>query len=274
MDGIPAKDGDRLVDWGLTSDDYAAFRPGYPDSFFERLGRELGLALPGLRVLDLGCGTGALSRGLARRGARVTGIDVAEDQVRAARRLAAEEGLDARFEVRAAEDTGEPPAAYDLVTASSCWLYFDAAAALDEVRRVAAPGGRLMTCHLCWLPRLDAIARASEELVLRHNPEWGGADWPGEIARVPGWTPRDFVFLGALEYDEALPFTRETWRGRFRACRGVGATMTAEEVARFDAEHAALLERVADPEFTVLHRIDAHLLGVDRLGTPGPAGAD
>lgn len=45
-----------------------------------------------------------------------------------------------------------------------------------------------------------------------------------------------------------------------RACRGVGASLPAEEVGRFDAEHGALLERIAPERFTVLHRIDAHLL--------------
>lgn len=263
MDGIRPHDGDRCIDWGRTSDDYAAWRPGYPDSFYQRLG-DLDVALDGLRVLDLGCGTGALSLGLARRGAHVIGVDIAAPQVEAARRRAAEQGLDARFEVRPAEDTGVPDGSIDLVTASQCWLYFHPKRVLDEVRRVTARRGRLMTCHLCWLPRLAPIARASEALILAHNPDWGGADWPGLIAAKPGWTPDDFSFLDNVEYDEELPFTRESWRGRIRACRGVGAALTDEEVQRFDAEHAALLEKIAPEAFGVLHRIDAHLLATGR----------
>ena len=45
-----------------------------------------------------------------------------------------------------------------------------------------------------------------------------------------------------------------------RACRGVGATLGDDEVAAFDAEHAALLARIAPDPFNVLHRVDAHLL--------------
>jgi hypothetical protein len=166
------------------------------------------------------------------------------------------------------------------VTASQCWLYFDTERALDEVRRVSAAGARLMTCHLCWLPRLDEIARRSEALVLAHNPHWTGADWPGLIAAKPAWTPDDFRFLGNLEYDEGLPFTRESWRGRMRASRGVGASMSAQEVARFDAEHAVLLDKIAPEAFQVLHRIDAHLLltglstGRSTGSSPGASAAD
>ena len=61
-------------------------------------------------------------------------------------------------------------------------------------------------------------------------------------------------------FDESIPFTRESWRGRIRACRGVGATLDAEQVAAFDGEHEALLSRVTDDTFQVLHRIDAHVL--------------
>lgn len=259
MDGIRPRDGSRSIDWGKTSDDYIAFRPGYPDSFFERL-RELDVDFDGLRVLDLGCGTGALAIAMAQRGAHVTGIDIAENQVRAAHERARALGLDADFRVAPAEQTGLDDASFDLATASQCWLYFDAPRACRELERVLVPEGRVMTCHLCWLPRLDATARASETLVLKHNPEWSAADWPGLIAAVPGWKPEHWEFLGNLEYDEPLPFTRESWRGRIRACRGVGATLSDDEVRAFDEEHAALLDRIAPEEFTILHRIDAHVM--------------
>jgi hypothetical protein len=59
-------------------------------------------------------------------------------------------------------------------------------------------------------------------------------------------------------YDEPIPFTRESWRGRIRACRGIGAGLPAEEVRRFDAAHADLLSRIVPESFNVLHRLDAH----------------
>ena len=59
--------------------------------------------------------------------------------------------------------------------------------------------------------------------------------------------------------EEPLEFTREAWQGRIRACRGIGASLSAEDVERFDAEHRALLEGIAPDTFTVLHQMTIHV---------------
>ncbi len=259
MHGIRPIDGGRAANWSRTSSDYAIHRPGPPDSLYARL-KALGVGLPGQRILDLGTGTGLLARQFARQGARVTGIDIAEGQVGAARRLAAAEGLDISFAVAPAEDTGRQAGSFEAVTASQCWLYFDAPRAIAEVRRLLAPGGVLVTTHFSWLPRLDPIARRSEDLVLAFNPDWGGADWAGIIPPMPRWAEADFNLTGMFWYDEDVPFTAEAWRGRIRACRGIGATLDDATVRRFDEAHATLLADSAGPSFTIRHRIDAHIL--------------
>ena len=68
-----------------------------------------------------------------------------------------------------------------------------------------------------------------------------------------------FDLYAMFVFDAMIPFTRESWHGRFRACRAIGTTLTADAVRDFDREHEALLRRVAPEQFTVLHRIDAHL---------------
>ena len=249
----------RRFDWGRTSVDYARHRPGPPDSFYERLWA-LGIGHPGQRILDLGTGTGVLARRFALQGSRVTGIDIAVPQIEAARRLAVADGLDVSFRVAPAEETEAPNSSFDVATANQCFLYFDPQRTLAELRRVLVPGGRLMVSHFSFLPRLDPIARAAEELVLRFNPVWSGADWDGAVAPVPGWAKRpDLRLVGFFVYDEAIPFTRETWRGRMRACRGIGAGLPDEQVGAFDRAHAELLESIAPAEFTVLHRLDARV---------------
>jgi SAM-dependent methyltransferase len=248
----------RVIDWGRTAEDYAQHRAGPPASFFQRL-LDLGVGLPGQRILDLATGTGALARSFAAQGCRVTGTDIAAGQIDMARRLADAQGLQVDFRVAAAEQVVFPAASFDVATANQCWLYFDDARTLQALRAQLVPRGLLVIGHFSWLPREDPIARASEELVLQFNPAWRGADWSGAVPELPGWPDQGVRVRSRFVYDEPVGFTRDGWRGRMRACRGVGATLTAAEVADFDQAHAQLLDRIAPARFFIPHRIDAHL---------------
>lgn len=261
MHGVGTVDPGRTIDWGRTSGDYAAWRPGPPPRFYELL-RALGIGLPGQRILDLGTGTGVLARQFARQGCVVSGIDVAPNQLAMAKQLAADEGLQIDFREAGAEDLPFALDAFDVATANQCWLYFDPDKAVPEVKRVLTAGGLLVTSHFSWLPRLDPIAGASEELVLQHNPAWTAADYAGGVPQSPRWAEGRCDVRAHFVFDEAIAFTHESWRGRMRACRGVGAALSEQEVRRFDADLAALLSRIAPAEFHVRHRIDAHVLRV------------
>lgn len=61
-------------------------------------------------------------------------------------------GVHVTYVVAAAEDTGRPDDAFDVVSVGQCFHWFDHAAAAAEARRVLVPGGRLIIAHFDWLP--------------------------------------------------------------------------------------------------------------------------
>ena len=248
----PAIDGGKAFDWGRTSEDYAKFRDIYPPAFYEKI-LSRGLCRDGQRVLDIGTGTGVIPRNLYRFGAKWTGTDIAEHQILQAKRLAAENGMEIDFCAAATEELNFPDGSFDVITACQCFWYFDHKRVMPELARMLVPGGKLVVLYMAWLPFEDPIAGESEKLVLQYNPGWTGA---GEM-RHPIWIPdvalETFDLLEHEEYDLAVPFTKESWHGRMKACRGVGASLSPAELASWETAHQALLDRIAPPEFEVLH---------------------
>lgn len=55
------------------------------------------------------------------------------------------------------------------------------------------------------------------------------------------------------EYPLKVHFTRESWNGRMKACRGIGASLAENEIAAWEDEHMRLLSETAPPEFDILH---------------------
>lgn len=106
---------------------------------------------PGLRWLDLACGTGAMAERAAAAGADVTGIDLAPVLIETARERAAEQGLEIDYRVGDCEDLDVDDGAFEAVS-STCGIMFapDQAAAARELARITAPGGRI--CLANWTP--------------------------------------------------------------------------------------------------------------------------
>jgi demethylmenaquinone methyltransferase/2-methoxy-6-polyprenyl-1,4-benzoquinol methylase len=104
----------------------------------------------GQRVLDIGCGTGALTLRAARRGATVKGIDVNPEMLEIAQSRAREAGLEDRIEFRemgVAELDGEPPESFDIVMSGLCFSELGEGEldfGLAQAKRILKPTGRLI----------------------------------------------------------------------------------------------------------------------------------
>jgi ubiquinone/menaquinone biosynthesis C-methylase UbiE len=245
-------DGGKAFDWGRASSDYARYRDIYPPVFFGKVA-ERGLCVKGQKVLDMGTGTGVVPRNMYGYGAEWTGADISENQIAQARLLAEREGKKIDFVVSSAEDIDFPDGAFDVITACQCFFYFDYDAVVPKLAKLLKKGGRLVILFMAWVPEDDRLAKASEDLVLKYNPKWSGGGYKRAPVFVPEIAGEYFVNEAAEDYDLMVPFTRESWNGRMKACRGVGASMAPEEIAAWEREHMEMLEKSAPAEFEVLH---------------------
>ena len=245
-------DAGKAFDWGRTSEDYAKYRDIYPEKFYRRI-LDRGLCVRGQKVLDLGTGTGVLPRNLYRYGACWTGTDISPEQIRQARRLSEDAGMKIDFQAVSAEEMDFPEESFDVITACQCFWYFDHERVMPELARILKQDGKLLILYMAWLPFEDEIAGKSEELVLKYSPGWTGAGETRHPIGIPDAAYEYFELEEHEEYDVKVPFTRETWHGRMRACRSVGASLSGEELAKWEDEHRKLLDETAPEQFEVLH---------------------
>ena len=245
-------DAGKAFDWGKTSEEYAKYRDIYPEEFYRKI-VDRGLCIKGQKVLDLGTGTGVLPRSMYRFGADWVGTDISPEQIEQAKRLSESAGMKIDYYASSTEELDLPKESFDVITACQCFWYFDHERVMPKLSELLKPDGKLLILYMAWLPYEDEIAGKSEELVLKYSPKWTGA---GET-RHPIWIPdvayRYFKLTDHEEYDVRVPFTKESWHGRMKACRGVGASLSGEELARWDEEHRKLLDAIAPEEFEVLH---------------------
>lgn len=123
--------------------------------------------LAGVRLLDIGCGDGALVCAAAARGAEATGLDPDPAMLAAARSRAAKAGLRMIFREGRVERLPFPDASFDVVAAITVLCFVpDAAGAVREMARVLRPGGCLV---------LGELGRWSSWAMLRRVRGWLGS---------------------------------------------------------------------------------------------------
>lgn len=243
-------DGGKAFDWGRASDEYAKYRDIYPREFYEKI-VDRGLCIEGQNILDIGTGTGVLPRNMYCYGGKWSGTDISEEQIRQARILSV--GMDINYYPIATEDIDFPSESFDVITACQCFWYFKHEQVIPNLYRMLKHDGKLLILYMAWLPFDDVIAGESEKLVLKYSPYWSGAGETIHPIAIPECYKEKFEIAYHEEYPLKVHFTRESWNGRMKACRGVGASLSKEELALWEQEHRKLLSEIAPDEFDVLH---------------------
>lgn len=147
--------------------------------------------LEGLRVLDIGCGGGLISEPLARLGARVTGLDPADENIEAARRHAAGQNLAIDYRVARVEDLASQGEMFDAVVCLEVVEHVpDVAAFLKACASLTRPGGLMLLSTINRTLKAYLLAIIGAEYVLRWLPvgthQWERFVTPGELERHLG----------------------------------------------------------------------------------------
>lgn len=191
--------------WNSGGADYEKVSRSIADSIEHAVLRLL--PQPGERILDLATGTGWTSRLVVRRGAKVVGIDLGQDLIKAAQEHARAEELDIEYRVGDAESLPFKDGEFDAVI-STCGIMFASRpeAAASELARVTRKKGRIALTT--WLPDSNVFEMfkvMKPYIAPPPNPappspfEWGKAE------RVRELLGRDFD----LKFEDGTSFYRE-----------------------------------------------------------------
>lgn len=242
---------DRAESFGADPEGYDRARPDYPAPLLDEL------LAPGPRlVLDVGAGTGQVTRMVAARGVPVIGVEI-DDRMAAVARA---QGLDVRT---GRFETGDEPAdgSVDLIVCGQAWHWIDPAAGVARAVRLLGSGG-VLAPFWNWAvlddparARFDDVYRSeapqlAERSVLRGG---GPATVPEVIDRLRA--SGSFVSVRVLTYHREVAYSGDRWLelvGTHSDHRALGPSV----LRRLQARLGAVIDALGG-ELSVNYRTDA-----------------
>jgi SAM-dependent methyltransferase len=235
--------------FSAVADIYERARPTYPPEVVKHLANRLDLRR-GRSVVDLGAGTGKLTRLLADTGARVVAVEPLAEMRETLERVVPEaESLEGTAEAIPLGD-----ASADAVTAAQSFHWFDAVTAVGEIYRVLRPGGAV---GLVWNMRdvTDPLqARLEELLAPLRQPRLADLpwDWQAVVEESPFFTRPT-----RTSFPWAQRMTRDDLVDRVSSTSFV-AQLTEEDRDRLLEDARALVDHLEEP-FPFRYRADVYV---------------
>jgi len=169
------------------------------------------------RILDVGCGGGILSEGLANLGAEVLGIDLSEELIDIAELHSLESGIGAQYQKISAEALAErEPESFDHVTCMEMLEHVPQPGSIIQAcARLVKPGGMVFFSTLNRKPKAYLLAIVAAEYILKMLPK-GTHDYktfirPSELSQLARAAGLELQGMVGIEYN---PFTKRFSLGK------------------------------------------------------------
>ena len=179
----------------------------------------------GKRIVDVGCGGGILTEGLARAGADALGIDLSQELLDIAELHSLESGVDVKYQKISAEQlAGEQPESFDHVTCMEMLEHVpDPGSIIKACSQMVKPGGMVFFSTLNRVPKSWLLAIVAAEHLLKMVPK-GTHDYktfikPSELSQSARDAGLELRGMTGIEYN---PVSR-----RFRLGRDIGVNYIA-----------------------------------------------
>lgn len=211
------------VNFGSVAKSYALYRNDIPRELIESL-KIRGINFSKKNVVDLGAGTGALSRLLAQEGACVVGVEPSIELIEQAKVFDEKNGINIKYINNYSESTGLEEGKFDIVTVMRAWHWFDRNKVLLEIKRALKEKGFLIIMDSGFTSKNEVVVDTLD-LIKSHMPngELKSAGSKAEAKQIINsfpidwfqeWKEQDFDLRETYKFEYTVSFTNEEWCGR------------------------------------------------------------
>eukprot|EP01095_Lingulamoeba_sp_RSL-Kostka_P003567 TRINITY_DN14545_c0_g1_i1.p1 TRINITY_DN14545_c0_g1~~TRINITY_DN14545_c0_g1_i1.p1 ORF type:complete len:280 (+),score=65.53 TRINITY_DN14545_c0_g1_i1:43-882(+) len=249
------------VDFGKAAKEYSMYRHGFPQKFFDIIENEYFFeSSENIRILDIGTGTGTISRYYANKGYNVTAVDLSSDMLRECKIIEEREKSENHKKITyincPAEDIDFEPNSFDYIFAGQCWHWLKSNQMLDIIQSILAENGRLIICHLDYMTHKDSIAKNCNDIIKKFNP-----DFPFDNSGLyPQWTidildNGNYANIETRSFDVECKYTKLAWIMRLKACSGA-VVLNNEQMIELEKELTICVDEISQEDvLSILHRV-------------------